>query len=506
MKNSIQKAFISFGFWTAISRVFGFIRDILLAAAFGAGPVSDAFFVAFKLPNMFRRLVAEGALVQSFIPTFSYVDKTFSKFSSQEFSSYVQSIVLVFIFSFLVLAEIFMGYLIMGLAPGFISNLETFNTAKDFARITIMYLPMISVLAIWGAVLQASGKFMPSAFSPIILNLSLILASAFILFFKSSFYIIAFAVPLAGILQLLFLFYWLSKERRVPKIVLPSKQTKSYGIWQKFLPAAMGAGVLQINLLVDTILASLAGSSAVSYLYYSDRIAQLPLGIIGVALGTALLPSLSKLETEKKDTLVKHHLEKSFVLGCIFSIPASIAFLIIPEILIEAIFARGAFIESHVKNVALALTAYGLGVPAFIGIKVFQSSFFAMRDTSTPFKISLFSVALNVILSVVLMRNFGFFGIALATSITSYFTLSIYYFLLIKIDRVSFNVLKQFLKLILLGLVFAFVLFQIPSFFVKLNIILSLILIIFISVLFWFTLMILFKFIDFVSIKKALTF
>ena len=164
MKNSIQKAFISFGFWTAISRVFGFIRDILLAAALGAGPVSDAFFVAFKLPNMFRRLVAEGALVQSFIPTFSYVDETFSKFSSQEFSSYVQSIVLVFIFSFLVLAEIFMGYLIMGLAPGFISNLETFNTAKDFARITIMYLPMISVLAIWGAVLQASGKFMPSAF------------------------------------------------------------------------------------------------------------------------------------------------------------------------------------------------------------------------------------------------------------------------------------------------------------------------------------------------------
>ena len=141
---------------------------------------------------------------------------------------------------------------------------------------------------------------MPSAFSPIILNLSLILASVFILFFKSSFYIISFALPFAGILQLLFLFYWLSKERRIPKIVLPSKQTKFYGMWQKFFPAAMGAGVLQINLLVDTILASLVGSSAVSYLYYSDRIAQLPLGIIGVALGTALLPSLSKLETEKK--------------------------------------------------------------------------------------------------------------------------------------------------------------------------------------------------------------
>ena len=135
------------------------------------------------------------------------------------------------------------------------------------------------------------------------------------------------------------------------------------------------------------------------------------------------MPSLSKLETEKKDTLVKHHLEKSFVLGCIFSIPASIAFLIIPEILIEAIFARGAFIESHVKNVALALTAYGLGVPAFIGIKVFQSSFFAMRDTSTPFKISLFSVVLNIILSVILMKNFGFFGIALATVSYTHLTL-----------------------------------------------------------------------------------
>ena len=152
------------------------------------------------------------------------------------------------------------------------------------------------------------------------------------------------------------------------------------------------------------------------------------------------------------------------------------------------------------------MTAYGLGVPAFIGIKVFQSSFFAMRDTSTPFKISLLSVSLNIILSIVLMKNFGFFGIALSTSITSYFTLSIYYFLLLKIDRISFDILKQFFKLILLGLVFAFVLFQIPSFFVNLNIILSLILITFISILFWFTLMVFFKFIDFVAIKKVFTF
>ena len=177
MKNSILKAFINFSFWTAISRVFGLLRDVFLAASLGAGLVSDAFFVAFKLPNMFRRLVAEGALVQSFLPTFSYVEENNSKQQAQEFASYVQSMILIVLLVALIIAEIFMSYLVIGLAPGFIKNKEVLETATNFARATIIYLPMLSVIAIWGSILQYSGKFMPSASSPIILNISLVSAS-----------------------------------------------------------------------------------------------------------------------------------------------------------------------------------------------------------------------------------------------------------------------------------------------------------------------------------------
>ena len=504
MKNSIFKAFISFSFWTALSRIFGFARDILIAASLGAGPLSDAFFVAFKLPNMFRRLVAEGALVQSFLPTFTYIEKTQSKYQSKEFASHVQSVILFYILIFIILAEIFMSYLIFGLAPGFMKNTEAFETAVYFSRATIIYLPMLSLIAIWGSVLQSSGKFMPSAAAPIILNISLITASILILTIKQPYFIIALSVPLAGVIQLIFLFYWLSKENIFPKIVIPKKTFNTHGVWKKFFPAALGAGVLQINLLVDTILASIVGTSSISYLYYADRLSQLPLGIIGVALGTALLPNLSKAETNNKIIFIRESIEKSLIVGFIFSIPSCFAFLAIPEILIEGIYARGAFEKSDIYNVAIALSAYGIGIPAFISIKIFQSSFFAMRDTLTPFRISIFSVSINILLSVILMQKLGFFGIALATSIASYLTLICYFLLLNSKQRVSFNVVKPFTILIFLGFCFYFILFELLSIFenINLNLILSLILIIFISTIIWFSTMIVFRFIKIDSIKR----
>ena len=211
--------------------------------------------VAFKLPNMFRRLVAEGALVQSFLPTFSYIEETNSKQQAQEFASYVQSIILIVLLAALIIAEFFMSYLIIGLAPGFIKNKEVLETAINFARVTIIYLPMLSVIAIWGSILQHSGKFMPSAASPIILNVSLISASLLFLSGQFTHDIIVFSVPIAGVLQLLFLVLWLHKLRRIPKIIIPNKNYKTYGVWKKFFPAALGAGVIQINLLVKVAVA-----------------------------------------------------------------------------------------------------------------------------------------------------------------------------------------------------------------------------------------------------------
>jgi len=502
MKNSIVKAFINVSFWTFVSRVFGFIRDVFLAASIGAGPISDAFFVAFKLPNMFRRLTAEGALVQSFLPTFTFIEEQKSKEKSQELASNIQSVLLIFLLILLVLAEIFMGYIIMGLAPGFLDDPKTYETTIQFSRITIVYLPLISIIALWGSILQSTGKFMPLAASPIILNISLIACSILIISNYLSYYALAISVPIAGILQMVFISIWLVKDKRVPKLILPKRNINFHGVWKKFIPASFGAGLLQINLLVDTILASIVGASSVSYLYYADRLSQLPLGVIGVALGTALLPSLSKAEANNNINFVKEQLEKSLIFGAIFSIPSCAAFLILPSFLIEAVYARGEFDEKDVFAVALALSAYGIGVPAFIGIKVLQPSFYAMRDTVTPFRISIFSVILNITLSILLMKKLGFYGVALATSISSYITFFCLFFLLFNKNRLSLSIIRPILLLLFLGLIFGLLLFQFSLMFDNMNLLLSLLIIMLISIVTWFGLMVLFGFVRITSIIK----
>ena len=502
MKNSIVKAFINVSFWTFISRVFGFLRDVLLAASIGAGPISDAFFVAFKLPNMFRRLTAEGALVQSFLPTFTFIEEQKSKETSQELASNIQSVLLIFLLILLVLAEIFMGYIIMGLAPGFLDDPKKYETTIQFSRITIVYLPIISIIALWGSILQSTGRFMPLAASPIILNVSLIAASVFIISDYLSYFALAISVPIAGILQMAFIAIWLVKDKRVPKLKPPKRNINFHGIWKKFIPASFGAGLLQINLLVDTILASIVGASSVSYLYYADRLSQLPLGVIGIALGTALLPNLSKAEANNNINFVKEQLEKSLIFGAIFSIPSCVAFLILPSFLIEAVYARGEFDEKDVFGVALALSAYGIGVPAFIGIKILQSSFYAMRDTVTPFRISIFSVILNITLSILLMKKLGFYGIALATSISSYVTFFCLFFLLLNKNRLSLSIIRPILLLLFLGLIFGLLLFQLSLMFDSMNLLLSLLIIILVSVIIWFGLMVLFGFFRITSIIK----
>ena len=301
---------------------------------------------------------------------------------------------------------------------------------------------------------------------------------------------------------MVFISIWLVKDKRVPKLILPIRKINFHGVWKKFIPASFGAGLLQINLLVDTILASIVGASSVSYLYYADRLSQLPLGVIGIALGTALLPSLSKAEANNNINFVKEQLEKSLIFGAIFSIPSCAAFLILPSFLIEAVYARGEFDEKDVFAVALALSAYGIGVPAFIGIKVLQPSFYAMRDTVTPFRISIFSVILNITLSILLMKKLGFYGIALATSISSYITFFCLFFLLFNKNRLSLSIIRPILLLLFLGLIFGLLLFQFSLMFDNMNLLLSLLIIMLISIVTWFGLMVLFRFVRITSIIK----
>ena len=488
MFNKLTKTFLKIGFWTFISRIFGFFRDILLAAALGAGFLSDVFFVAFKLPNMFRRLTAEGALVQSFLPQYILVKNRETNEQAKKFSSEVQSAIIFVLLLIVIIFEIFMGLVVSILAPGFKDDPQKFQMTIKFATITITYLPMVSLMALWGAIAQASGSFFPLAAAPIILNLTLISGSVLIISKLVDPIFLALMVPFAGILQLIFVGLWIKKLGFFPHYIILKLTNKTKRVWKKFLPASLGAGLLQLNLLVDTILATLVGSGAVSFLYYADRVAQLPLGIIGIALGTALLPSLSDAEDKKDLNYISSNLINAIKIGAIFSIPACISFIILPSLLVEVIFARGAFLENEIKNVSLALSAYGIGVPAFVFIKILQSSFFAMGDTSTPFKVSALSVFFNIILSYLLMRFFGHFGIALATSIVAYFVLFILFIILFKKKRLSIEIFKPLFVIIILILPFTIVLISVYNLInnINLNIYLSLILLIFLVSVIWF--------------------
>ena len=496
MNKILLKAFLSVSSWTGLSRVFGLLRDILLAAATGAGPITDIFLVSFKLPNMFRRLTAEGALVQSFLPEYTSQELKSSKNDANDLAQSIQSTLLISLLLFVLLAELFMGFVISCLAPGFKENQTKFQMSIDFARITITYLPMISLVALWGSIAQASGRFLPLAAAPILLNLSLISGLILILSMKVDPIWLAIMVPVGGILQMIFVASWLIKLGRMPTLSFPKFNSKSYKVWKRFLPAALGAGLLQLNLLVDTILATLIGEGSVSYLYYADRVSQLPLGIIGIALGTVLLPNLSKAEAINDQEYIRNQLSESLKLGNIFSIPASIAFIFIPFLIIEALFYRGSFSENDIKLVSIALTAYGVGLPAFIGIKVLQPGFFAMGDTMTPFRTSIFSVILNILLSIVLMKFLGYAGIALATSIVSYVVLTILLYLLWKRNRISLSFFKPTIIICILGIPLTLLLIIGESLTVRYNTLVALLILILISSTFWFLIMHLLGFIN----------
>ena len=494
MLNKVTKAFIKIGFWTFISRIFGFFRDVLLAAALGAGFLSDIFFIAFKLPNMFRRLTAEGALVQSFLPQYISEKNKGTNEQAKKFSSEVQSILLFILLLIVIVFEIFMGLVISILAPGFKEDPEKFQMTINFASITITYLPMVSLMALWGSIAQASGSFFPLAAAPIILNLTLISGCVLIISELVDPIFLAFMVPMAGILQLIFVGLWVKKLGFFPHFIILKLTDKTKIVWKKFLPASLGAGLLQLNLLVDTILATLVGSGAVSFLYYADRVAQLPLGIIGIALGTALLPNLSDAENKNDLKYINTNLINAIKIGAIFSIPACVSFIILPSLLVEVIFARGAFLESEIHNVSLALSAYGFGVPAFVFIKILQSSFFAMGDTSTPFKVSVLSVFFNIILSYLLMHFFGHFGIALATSIVAYTVFFILFFILLKKKRLTSEVFRKLFLIIILILPFTIALilgYNLISY-INFNIYLSLVLLILSVSIIWFCLIYIF--------------
>tara|TARA_B110001452_G_scaffold237278_1_gene217036 strand:- start:486 stop:1967 length:1482 start_codon:yes stop_codon:yes gene_type:complete len=431
-----------------MSRLLGYLRDILIAIFLGTGPLADVFFVAFRIPNTFRRLFSEGTFNAAFVPSYSSLLN--KKKETENFANNIFNL-LIFGLFFLVLAiEILMPLFVFLIAPGFDGELEKMQLAINLTRITFPFLFFVSLASFFSAILNSHNRFAAASAAPIILNLLLI----GILFFgkilgDKLIYYLSYAVTLAGIFQFLFLYFFV-KKFYVPKIMFKIKiDNKIKKFFKKLLPSIFSSGVTQINILIGTIIASFQ-ASAVSYLYYADRIYQINLAIAGIAIGTVILPQLSKYVQTKKKEKINFIQNKALELSLFLSIPATIALLIGSEQIISSLFGYGSFSELSVKNSAQALFYFAIGLPAFSLIKVFSSFFFARHNTKIPFYISLFSVLLNVIISVAFFKQIGFLIIPIATTISSWFNATLLFILLKTKNLFNFNLIfvNRFLKII----------------------------------------------------------
>lgn len=418
---SILRTVATVGGFTMISRVTGFVRDVLIAAILGASPIADAFFIAFKLPNFFRRLTAEGAFTIAFVPMFVGLLESDGKTVALRFAEEAFAVMVAVLLAFCVGIIMFMPQVMTVLAPGFVDTPERFDLAVDLTRITFVYLPLISLVALLGGVLNSIGKFAAMASAPILLNLILISSLAvFAEALGTPGHVLAWGVVGAGFAQLLWLLEACRRSQVLPQWRVPRWTPRVGGLFRLMLPAMLGAAVVQINLLVDVILASTLPVGSVSFLYYADRVNQLPLGVVGVAIGTALLPNLSRQIRAGKDIEAQDSQNRGLELGMLLTLPAAAGLMVLARPIVHVLFERGAFSPEAVDQTALALAAYAAGLPAFVLIKVFQPGFFARQDTKTPVKVAAFAVVLNLILNLILMQYYAHVGLAMATAISAW--------------------------------------------------------------------------------------
>ena len=419
----LARAFRQIGGMTAASRSLGFGRDIVLAALLGAGPAADAFLVALKLPNMFRRLTAEGALANAFVPAFASARQEDGDEAAMALAGETQTTLALVLVALVILGELFMPAIIGVLAPGFADTPERMAAAVTLARVTFPYLPMISLVAFWAAIANADGRFMTAAAMPIIFNLCLI-GGALMIPGAEGWLASEKAMPLAagllaaGVLQMGMMARLLRRSKRMPSWRWPRFAAPVRRMWRQFSVASAGAIALQVNLIVDLVLASLLPVGAISWLYFADRVAQLPLGVIGVALGTALLPRLSSQLRSGDKMAARGSLAEAIQLAAFLVLPAAVALIAIAPQITSGLFGYGAFSDAASAASAAALAAYAIGMPAHIMVKILQPAFYAAERGGFVLGVSVAAVAGNITLSVSLMPVLGHVGLALATSLS----------------------------------------------------------------------------------------
>ncbi|WP_426954826.1 murein biosynthesis integral membrane protein MurJ [Muricoccus radiodurans] len=416
------RGILTVGGWTLGSRVLGFLRDMLIAAVMGAGPLADAFFVALKLPNLFRRLFGEGAFNAAFVPSFAATLTVAGMAQARALAERMATLMTLWLALLTGLGIVFMPQLLRVLAPGFVDEPLRFQLAVELTRITFPYLVFICLTALISGVLNGLDRFAAAAGAPVLFNL-LSMGSLFALtpFVATPGHALAWGVTISGVAQLILV--WVAAARAGMPLAIISRPRLSpevRDVLRKMGPGLIGAGVTQLNLAVDVIIASLLPAGAVSYLYYADRIGQLPLGVIGAAVSTAMLPLLAKQLRGGKPLSAHRSMNRALELSLALALPAAAAQAALAWPIITALFQRGAFGAEAAAATSHALTAYAVGLPAFILVKAYLPGFFARGDTATPVKIGLAAVALNLALNLALTPWLQHVGIALATSLSAW--------------------------------------------------------------------------------------
>lgn len=438
---------------TVVSRITGFIRDTLIAMFLGAGIEADAFFVAQRFPNLFRSLFAEGAFASAFVPLYTAEAEKKGLKAAQHFAGEAFALLVAFLIPLSGFIILFMPYAALLIAPGYSDEPEKFGLTVTFSRIAFPYLLLISVTALQGGVLNARGRFGPPAAAPICLNIvmigGLILTRLFHLRVGLT---LSWAFVASGVVQAGWLAISCWRARLTIPLIRPHLSEASRRLFKLIGPGAVGAGAIQINILVATMLASLLPTGAVSYLFYADRLNQLPLGIVGIATATTLLPLLARHEAKKEGKAVVHYTSRAIEFTLLLGLPATIGLAVAAEPIIQTLFERGHFTHDNTIATAAALRAYALSIPASLIVKIFSARFLARHDVKTPVRSAVWSMIINVVCAVLLIGPLQHIGIALATSVATWANTVIHYYHLRRHgDKIADDKLKRRLPRLVLS-------------------------------------------------------
>lgn len=420
MAKSLFKSTSIFAGMTFLSRILGFARDMIVASLLGATAGSDAFFVAFKLPNFMRRLFGEGAFSQAFVPVLSEYREHETHEEVRRFISRVMGTLGLTLFIFTILAVLLAPQVIHLFAPGFHAGEPRFEMASHMLRITFPYVLFICLTAMAGATLNSYDRFAAPAFTPVFLNLSLIVAALWAApRFDVPVYALAYGVFAAGVIQLLFQFPFLSRLQLLPKPAVHWKDPGVKRVIRLMLPALFGAGISQLNLMLDTIFASFLTVGSVSWLYYSDRLTSFPLGVIGVAVATVVLPHLSRQHVSGTKASYSKGMDWGIQTVLLLGMPAAVGLLLLAVPLLSTLLQYGEFSHQDMIMTSRSLMALAIGVPFFMLAKVLASGFYSRQDIKTPVKVGLVAMFVNIFFNALLIQPLAHAGLALATTIAS---------------------------------------------------------------------------------------